>query len=95
MKLAVLFLVLSSAALGAARRLTSKDPSMIDALEDIYTATEGANWANNEGWGIRNIDLHKWFGVSASYNQTIHLLSLPSNRLNGKRIPACLPYLIS
>lgn len=57
------------------------------ALEDLYTSTNGADWTNKTGW-LTNCDPCKWYGVSCSQGRVTGL-DLQNNALTGT-IPASL-----
>ena len=61
-----------------------------DALMDLYTATNGAAWTNNAGWGT-SANYCTWFGVSCPLHTTADItgLKLTGNNLAGS-VPATL-----
>jgi hypothetical protein len=57
------------------------------ALEALYTATNGANWADNTGWTTQN-DIASWFGVvtkAVILVERVASVDLGANCLAGKR----------
>jgi len=56
--------------------------SQRDALTSLYGATDGATWKENENW-VTTAPLRDWHGVTASRSDTVTLLWLLQNELNG------------
>ncbi|MFT4926161.1 MAG: YD repeat-containing protein, partial [Phenylobacterium sp.] len=67
-------------------------PSQVSALEEIYIATEGANWHSNANWSSK--DPCRWYGVhclqkkvpgasDTTYQLHVSQLNLSSNNLIG------------
>ncbi|MEM7017431.1 MAG: hypothetical protein AAF512_08860 [Pseudomonadota bacterium] len=52
------------------------------ALLDLFNATNGANWAGNNGWNADNAPCN-WFGVFCE-NGSVSQLNLPANQLAGE-----------
>ena len=53
-----------------------------EALIELYNATNGDNWTNNENW-CSDKPLGEWYGVDADNNGRVYNLSLYSNNLDG------------
>jgi len=53
------------------------------ALIDIYNATNGSTWINNDNWLDDEGTECNWYGVGC-YNGTVFRIELPSNNLNGQ-----------
>ncbi|VVS91449.1 leucine-rich repeat domain-containing protein [Desulfoluna spongiiphila] len=62
-----------------------------DALMDLYDATNGPQWTNNEGWGT-DADLRDWYGVRYDTYSSTFSLDLPENNLQGV-LPASISQL--
>ena len=63
--------------------------SECEALVDLYSKTNGPNWANWSGWLTSNTPCNDWFGVSnCSYGHVV-VLDLRNNGLSGS-IPASI-----
>lgn len=63
--------------------------SECEALVDLYSNTNGPNWANRSGWLTSNTPCNDWFGVSnCSYGHVV-VLDLLNNGLSGS-IPASI-----
>jgi hypothetical protein len=60
---------------------TQIDEEECNALVDLYTSTNGANWTNNTGWNETNTPC-SWHGVSCSGGHVAHL-NLFNNQLSG------------
>ena len=58
------------------------------ALEALYDATNGANWANNTSWNS-SAPLDQWYGVFTNANGRVTQLVLTGNGLTGS-IPSSL-----
>ena len=56
--------------------------SQRDALTSLYGATDGATWKENENW-VTAAPLRDWHGVTASRSDTVTLLWLLQNDMNG------------
>ncbi|PLS67396.1 MAG: hypothetical protein CV045_13840, partial [Cyanobacteria bacterium M5B4] len=56
------------------------------ALLALYTATDGANWKDNSGWGQNN-GVCNWYGVSCA-DGSVSALYLDTNQLRGAIPPA-------
>lgn len=56
--------------------------SQRDALTSLYGATDGATWKENENW-VTTAPLRDWHGVTASRSDTVTLLWLLQNNMNG------------
>ena len=56
------------------------------ALVAFYHATNGDNWANNDGW-LTDAPISQWFGVTASRGERVSDLALENNGLSGS-LPA-------
>ncbi|KAJ8609145.1 hypothetical protein CTAYLR_006064 [Chrysophaeum taylorii] len=53
-------------------------------LHDLYCATDGENsWEWSEGWSASDIDVSRWFGVTAKMGRVVGL-ALFSNSLRGE-----------
>jgi thiol-disulfide isomerase/thioredoxin len=52
-----------------------------NALIDLYNATGGTNWSNNENW-CSDKDISEWNGVSVSYG-SVYYLGLSGRNLSG------------
>ncbi len=52
------------------------------ALVQLYQATNGDNWTNNENWLQTNLD--QWYGLNLNDTGRIKSLHLPSNNLSGE-----------
>jgi len=59
-----LVLVVACAALSSVRADTYRD-----ALMELYSATDGANWKNNSGWGS-TANYCTWYGVQCPLHTT-------------------------
>ena len=57
-------------------------------LMDLYVATRGGEWTNNDGWGT-DTPVGSWHGVTANANSRVTALNLSGNGLNGQ-LPADL-----
>ena len=55
-------------------------------LVELYEATDGANWVNNENW-LTDAPVREWHGVTADAAGRVTELNLPGNGLSGT-IPA-------
>ena len=55
-----------------------------EGLMELYNATNGDNWVNNDGWGDTSseCDPCKWFGVICKNNRVIELF-LDNNGMTG------------
>ncbi|NNF33244.1 MAG: hypothetical protein HKN68_04000, partial [Saprospiraceae bacterium] len=53
-----------------------------DALMDIYNATSGENWNNNDNWGS-DCDICDWYGISCDVNGNVTGINLYNNGLSG------------
>ena len=53
------------------------------ALAALYNATDGANWANNEGW-LSDEPLDQWYGVATGDDGRVAILALAGNGLSGE-----------
>jgi hypothetical protein len=63
--------------------------SECEALVDLYSKTNGPNWANRSGWLTSNTPCNDWFGVSnCSYGHVV-VLDLRNNGLSGS-LPASI-----
>jgi len=49
------------------------------ALLDLYNATDGDNWINNENWLVDNVS--DWFGITVEEKRVTKII-LPSNHLS-------------
>ena len=56
------------------------------ALVAFYHATDGDNWANNEGW-LTDAPLNDWYGVNAFSRDRVDTIRLIDNGLNGHLPP--------
>ncbi len=56
------------------------------ALVAFYHATDGDNWANNEGW-LTDAPLNDWYGVNAFSQERVNTIRLIDNGLNGHLPP--------
>ena len=56
-----------------------------DALETLYTNTDGDNWTDNTGW-LTDCDPCQWFGITC-VNGRVTELNLPNNQLDGPLVP--------
>ena len=56
-----------------------------EALEALYTNTDGDNWSDNTGW-LTDCDPCSWFGVTC-VNGRVTELNLPGNGLDGPMVP--------
>ena len=83
-RVAFVLVVLAAVAAGA------RADQYRDALMDLYTATNGAAWTNNAGWGT-SANYCTWFGVSCPLHTTADItgLKLTGNNLAGS-VPATL-----
>ena len=45
--------------------------TQIDALVDLYDATDGDNWFDNYNWLIGSPCAHNWFGVTCDSSQNV------------------------
>lgn len=84
-RLAVVFAIV--ALLGCSAPAVRAD-SFRDALMSLYTATNGASWTNNAGWGS-SANYCTWYGVQCPLHTTgdITGVVLSNNNLNGP-VPA-------
>ena len=57
------------------------DEEEYNALVDLYTSTNGANWKNNTGWNMINTPCD-WYGVSCDSGH-VTKLNLNRNNLSG------------
>ena len=65
-------------------------------LIQLYNATDGPNWKQNDGW-LSEAPIGEWFGVTTDHNGRVHVLNLSNNWLSSE-IPSeleRLSYLIS
>ena len=53
------------------------------ALEALYNATGGANWANNENWLSTAVPIGLWYGVTTDVSGRVTALDLSENQLTG------------
>jgi Leucine-rich repeat (LRR) protein len=54
-----------------------------DALTDLYTSTNGANWTNNSGWNTSTNDVgNHWYGITVE-NGHVTKIYLQDNNLSG------------
>ena len=83
----IMTLVVLAAAVAVASAQTDKYRT---ALMDLYTATGGASWKNNSGWGT-SAHYCTWFGVSCPLHTTrdITEINLSGNGLSGP-LPATI-----
>ena len=58
------------------------------ALEALYIATDGSEWANNTNW-VSDQPLNAWFGVSTDTNGRVIGINLEDNEVDGE-IPTIL-----
>ena len=62
------------------------DPSQVQALINLYTATQGPYWISQ--WNISTDPcLNNWFGIQCSVSSGVsyvYSISLPSNNLRGQ-----------
>lgn len=65
-----------------ARGKKKKDDPQRDALVQIYNATGGRDWTNNDGWASK-ADKGGWFGVTVDSEGNVTEISLPKNNLAG------------
>lgn len=70
---------------------TPEPPGDRQALEALYTATDGDNWEENGNW-LSNAPLDQWYGVSVDDAGRVTGLDLRGNKLTGE-LPAELGYL--
>ena len=56
------------------------------ALAAFYTATDGDNWTNNEGW-LSDRPLGEWYGVEVDAQDNVTRIVLWQNNLNGILVP--------
>lgn len=57
-------------------------------LHELYTETDGENsWEWSEGWSAKDIDVSRWFGVTAKSGRVVGL-ALFSNSLRGELPPS-------
>lgn len=59
----------------------------IIALEQLYEATDGANWTHSTGW-LGGAAVEEWYGVRADSLGRVTFLDLRNNRLRGQLPPA-------
>ena len=52
------------------------------ALEDLYNATDGANWRENSGWLVAALD--DWHGISLNEDGAVEEIDLSNNDLKGE-----------
>ena len=73
-----------SAAFGTARGVSNITVAHPDrtALAAFYRATDGENWANNEGW-LTDAPLHLWHGVATGADGRVVSLSMHLNDVTG------------
>jgi len=62
-------------------------PQEREALIALYSTTDGDSWDNNSGWLGEAGTECSWFGVGCAFDNTVSLLNLAGNNLNGL-IPA-------
>lgn len=62
-------------------------------LMDLYNATEGDHWINNDNWGSDK-PLSEWYGVQTNSSGSVNWLNLCSNNLTGV-IPESIGKLIN
>jgi len=59
----------------------------IEALKDLYKATDGDNWDENKHWMDYNTPICSWFGIEcagdSADNSTVTKINLPDNSLDG------------
>jgi len=56
-------------------------------LQDLYAATDGEAWAWSEGWSSSDVDVARWFGVTAKSGRVVGV-ALFSNSLRGELPPS-------
>ena len=56
------------------------------ALVALYSATDGDNWKNNEGW-LSALPIDEWYGIRVNEDGRVIELTLSDNQLSGE-IPA-------
>ena len=52
-------------------------------LENLYKATGGDQWTNNDGWLNSAFDICTWYGISCREGSTVESILLGSNNLVG------------
>ena len=57
--------------------------SVHDVLVALYSATDGANWKNNENW-LSDAPIGEWHGVTTDRTGAVVALDLYDNNLNGE-----------
>ena len=62
--------------------------SDVAALESLYEAAGGTNWANSAGWGTSGV-LDEWYGIRTDSLGRVTALDLSRNRIAG-RLPSGL-----
>jgi hypothetical protein len=56
--------------------------SRYDLLMELYNTTNGSQWVNRGGWGVRTPCATPWYGVSCN-GWDVDQIALPSNSLTG------------
>lgn len=64
-------------------RLQAQELTDRQILVNLYNATGGPNWTNDENWNTA-ADLDTWHGVSTNAQGQVRSLELPSNQLSGE-----------
>ena len=65
---------------------SGEDPFEREALVALYSATDGRNWKNNDGW-LSDEALGEWYGVTTNSTGRVASLALGGNRLSGEIPP--------
>ena len=83
--------------------ICARDPSSLchpyeDVLTSLYTATNGAQWVNNDGWGTSispsNCEVCTWYGIVCDNQENIIEIDLSFNNLVGT-LPASIGEIVT
>ena len=73
----------SSPYLGVSKCLSLERKREREILEELFKATNGENWKNNDGWLDDAVDMCDWYGIKCLEEATIESILLGSNHLVG------------
>lgn len=61
---------------------TKNEPSLRDALIELYKSTNGDNWINNDNW-CSDLPIEEWYGISVDTWSKKLYIDLSGNNLTG------------